>query len=258
MLPDNHTKIDYDANIDAYRRWSSADNVYWLIEQTRFFEVLGPVLNLNVLELACGDGRISRMLMDRGARSVLGTDISEEMIKQAVTQNQDDQGGSVYPNLQYEVVDACDNTFTLDHPVDIVTAMYLFHYASSEAALEQMCRHISRNLKPGGRFVVYTINPDCDLTALEPGLLMKYFGFSYRAVDPPQYHLVFNKLTVNMWQWSKQAHEQGLKRAGLAHIRWHPLRLPAGHEDLAQSLRWYLDNPSCIVLSAEKPNHPAV
>ena len=41
-------------------------------------------------------------------------------------------------------------------------------------------------------------------------------------------------------------------------IRWHPLRLSAGHEDLAQSLRWYLDNPSCIVLMAEKSIHPSV
>ena len=153
-MPDDHTKIDYDANIDAYRRWSLSDNVYWLIEQTRYFEVLGPVLNLNILELACGDGRISRMLMDRGARSVLGTDISEEMIKQAVAKNQDEHGGPVYPTLQHEVVDACDDTFTLEHPADIVTAMYLFHYAPSESALEQMCRHISRNLKPGGRLVV--------------------------------------------------------------------------------------------------------
>ncbi len=92
--PIQRLRKQYDRH---YRRWSLADNVYWLIEQTRFIiEVLGPVLNLNILELACGDGRISRMLMDRGARSVLGTDISEEMIKQAVAQNRDEQGGLVY------------------------------------------------------------------------------------------------------------------------------------------------------------------
>ena len=246
---------DYDTNTNDYLRWSASDSVYWLVEQTRYFEVLGSVRNSNILELACGAGRISRMLMDRGAQSVLGTDISREMIKQAVAHNQDDHGGFVYPSLSYEVFDAGDESFTLDPPVDLVTAMYLFHYAPNQPALEKMCRLISRNLKPGGRFVANTLNPGCDFKALDPDLLLKYFGFSIRPVDPPLYHLTFNKLTVNMWQWSAAAHEEGLKRAGLTNIAWHPLRLSAGHQDLTDSLQWYLSNPSCIILSAEKPQN---
>ena len=79
---------DYDTNTNVYLRWSASDSVYWLIEQTRYFEVLGSVRNSNILELACGAGRISRMLMDRGAQSVLVTNISKEMIKPAAMQNQ--------------------------------------------------------------------------------------------------------------------------------------------------------------------------
>lgn len=255
---DDHTMADYDTNTDDYLRWSAGDSDYWLLEQTRYFEVLGSVRNLNILELACGAGRISRMLMGRGAQSVVGTDISKEMIKQAVAQNQDYQGSPVYSNLIYKVVDACDETFTLGHPVDLVTAMYLFHYAPSQTALEQMCRHINRNLKPGGRFVATTLNPGCDFNALYSDRLKKYFGFSIRTVEPPHYHLMFDKLTVNMWQWSREAHEGSLNRAGMTHISWHPLQLPSDRQDLTDSLQWYLDNPSCIVLSAEKPSHISI
>lgn len=257
-MPDDHTMADYDKNTSDYLRWSATKSVYWLLEQTRYFEVLGSVRNLNILELACGAGRISRMLMNRGAQSVLGTDISKEMIKQAVAQNKDDQGGLVYSNLSYKVVDACDETFTLGHPVDLITAMYLFHYAPSQTALEQMCRNISRNLKPGGRFVATTLSPECDFNALYSDHLKKYFGFSIRTVKPPHYHLTFDKLTVNIWQWSKEVHEGGLKRAGMTQILWHPLQLPADRQDSADSLQWYLENPSCIVLSAEKPIHISV
>lgn len=243
---------DYDKDADAYRRWSISDSDYRLLEQTQFLRVLGSIRGLSVLELACGDGRMSRKFMAEGARSVFAIDISEEMIKRAVAQNQDDGGGLVYPTLSFEVVDASDEGFRLEHPADVVTAMYLLHYAPSEKALHGMCELISRNLKPGGRFVTYTINPDCDLSA-HSSSLKESFGFYYRPIDPPHYDLVFEELAVNMWQWSREAHQQGLEQAGLTNIRWHPLCLPNDHRDLAQSLRWYLDNPCCIVLSAQKP-----
>lgn len=243
---------DYDVNADVYRRWTVADNVYWQVEQTRFFEVLGSIRNLNILELACGDGRISRMLMERGAGSVLATDVSKEMIKRAIAQNKNDQGELVFPTLSFQILDACDETFQLDQLADRVVAMYLFHYAPSEKALEQMCRLIGRNLTPGGRITIYTINPDCDFSK-EDLRLEKYFGFSYSAVVPPHYKLSFGKHTVDMWHWSKDAHEDGLRSAGLTNIQWHPLCLPSDDQNLTCSLKWYLDNPSCIVLSAEKP-----
>ena len=57
---------------------------------------------------------------------------------------------------------------------------------------------------------------------------------------------------AKMWQWSREVHEQGLREAGFTRVRWHPLTLPDDRKDLAPSLQWYLDNPSLIVLSAEK------
>lgn len=74
---------------------------------------------------------MSRMLMERGAASVLGAEISPDMVRRAVEQNIP----PTRPSLRYVVLDARDEDFQLDPPVDVVTAMYLFHY---EEDLEKM------------------------------------------------------------------------------------------------------------------------
>ena len=243
---------DYDANTDAYLHWSEEDSLYRSIEQTTFFDVLDSVRDLTILELACGEGRLSRMLIERGARSLLATDISEEMIKRANAENTLSEGGRVHPPLDYCVLDATDEQFTLDKPVDLVASMYLFHYADSEESLARMGRLIGRNLKPGGRFVAYTASPDYDFTREDPRL-KEQFGFVIHPIDPPRYQLVFGKLAVSIWQWSRQAHERALTRAGLTNVQWHPLYMPDDQRELARTVQWYLDNPSCTVVSAEKP-----
>ncbi|MEX3009506.1 class I SAM-dependent methyltransferase [Hoeflea sp. TYP-13] len=241
---------DYDRQGDIYSRWSIKETLYSVLEWHTFLQVLGSVKGLDILDVACGDGRLSRGLMDHGAKSVLGTDISENMIAAANEKNRPD-AESHHDGLHYQTVDARDEAFRLETPVDLVTAMYLFHYATSVDDLDRMCRFVSRNLRPGGRFVCYTINPEYDFERQYP-LMADAFGFRYKTVDPPEYRLVIGDFEAKMWQWSKAEHEGGLKKAGLTNIRWHALALPENRKDLAPSVQWYLDNPSLIVLSAEK------
>ncbi len=188
--------------------------------------------------------------MDLGAKSVLGTDISEKMIAAAIDKNRPDADVH-YDGLRFQTVDARDPDFTLEPPVDLVTAMYLFHYATSVDDLNDMCRLVGRNLRPGGRFVCYTINPDYDFEQQYP-LMGDVFGFKYKIVEPPEYRLVIGDFEAKMWQWSRAEHEAGLEAAGLVNIRWHKLTVPDDRRDLTSSVQWYLDNPSLIVLSAEK------
>ena len=119
---------------------------------TSSWKCWGSVSGCNVLDMACGDGRTARCLMELGAQSVLGVDVSQKMIDGARRKNRTD-GGHRFDALRFETVDARDQSFVLDEAVDIVTAMYLFHYAGSRDELFRMCRFIGRNLKSGGRFV---------------------------------------------------------------------------------------------------------
>lgn len=241
---------DYDKHGDIYSRWSIKETPYSALEWHTFLSVLGPVTDLSVLDVACGDGRLSRALMDLGAKSVLGTDISQDMITAAIQKNQPN-GAFYFEALDYQVIDARNPSFTLPEPVDLVTAMYLFHYASSTTDLDAMCHFAGRNLRPGGRFVCYTINPDYDFGRQDPRMA-EMFGFRYEPISPPEYHLVIGDFEASIWHWSREAHEEGLRAAGFEQIQWHSLALPDDKRDLAAALQWYLDNPSLIVLSAQK------
>ena len=248
---------EYDDFAETYQHWSVKAPPYRQIELYSFFKVLGSVRGLSILDLAAGEGRISRLLMEGGAASVLGTDISPEMVRRAKEQNDPatasrrDPSWRTWPALRYIVLDARDRTFQLEAPVDLVTAAYLFHYAPSEEDLGLMAELIARNLKGGGRFVTYTINPDYNLGQKDPRL-SALCGFEYEAVVAPEYHLIIDNDRVSIWQWSQEAHETHLLQAGLTDIRWHPLQAPPGAPELASKMDFYLTNPSCIVLSAVK------
>lgn len=242
---------DYDRNPSPYLQQAFSDNPYRLLEWTVFMEELGSVADKRVLDLACGDGRLTRILAHGRARNVLGLDVSAEMLERATQQNASGQQESFPDVISYDRMSAADEAFTWKPPADLITAMYLFHYASSTDELNRMGRFIGRNLLPGGRFVTYTINPDYDFTDA-PEDMEDRIGFRYGVVEPPAYTLQIKDFEVPIWQWSRQEHEKALEGAGLSNIKWHSLAFPKEHQDLNRDWQWYLDNPSCIVLSAEK------
>ncbi|MET1414471.1 class I SAM-dependent methyltransferase [Roseibium sp. HPY-6] len=241
----------YDKNPSPYLQQSVAENPYRLLEWTVFLNELGSVKGKRVLDLACGDGRLTRVLAHGGAAEVLGLDVSEEMLDRAKEQNAVGQPEAFADRITYAHISAADDMFEMTPPADMVTAMYLFHYAQSVDELNRMCGLIGRNLAPGGRFVTYTINPDYDFTSA-PDDMEARIGFRYRTIDPPAHALVINDFEVPIWQWSRLQHEQALELAGLSNICWHPLRFPPDQRHHVVGWAWYLDNPSCVVLSAEK------
>jgi len=245
---------EYDEFAETYQHWRETASPYGVVETYSFLKVLGPVRGRRVLDLATGDGRVARMLMAGGAASVLGGDISPEMIDRAVAQNTSDRGSDrTWPDLRYIVLDARDATFRLDPPADLVTAMYLFHYAPDEADLQRMADLIGRNLEPGGRFITYTLSPDYDFRR-QDRRLMERCGFDYAAVGGAHCELIIGDKRVDIWQWSRTAHETCLGNAGLTDIRWHPLQAPPDEPGIAAAMDFYIANPSCLVLSARKPD----
>ena len=247
---------EYDEFAETYQHWTEAENAYRAVEIFSFFSVLGAVKGLNILDLACGEGRTARMLLAAGAKSVLGADVSHEMVKRAKEQNADSSASPGQPkhwtNLNFIELDAADAGFQLDAPVDAVTAMYLFHYAATKAELQRMCDLISRNLRPGGRFVTYTISPDYDFNVADPRL-MERCGFDYSVVEGNHCTLNIANDKVDIWQWNRQEHEECLRTSGLDNIQWHTLKAPPGATKIKSEMDFYLSNSSCVVLSATKP-----
>ena len=73
---------------EAYARWApsypaEAHNGYMAVEQEALLQLLPDVTGAVVLDLACGTGRYAKLARARGAASVIGLDLSADMLLRA-------------------------------------------------------------------------------------------------------------------------------------------------------------------------------
>jgi len=102
-----------------------------------------------ILDIGCGDGRVSAELARRVPRgSVLGIDASHNMIEFARTMFPE----SAYPNLSFVYGDATRLSFCQEF--DLVVAFASLHWVGDLGATLQGIR---RSLKPGGRFAAQLV-----------------------------------------------------------------------------------------------------
>ena len=118
-------------------------------EETKFWKEIGDVKDQTILDLACGSGYFTRQMKEKGAKAVVGVDISEEMVKHARSCEEETPLG-----VLYHVEDAV--SYVSCRQFDIVTALYLFCYAESKESLQTICQNAFMNTKPGGRFIGVT------------------------------------------------------------------------------------------------------
>jgi toxoflavin synthase len=126
------------------------------------FELCEPVKDAVVLDLGCGEGYCSRELMKRGARQVIGVDISANLIAAAQAEEAHQPLGIRY--LQgnstsiLEVLQADGLVAGGDEQFDLIVAVFLFNYLTFHEMLQCMTQ-VQQLLKPGGRFVFAVPHP---------------------------------------------------------------------------------------------------
>jgi ubiquinone/menaquinone biosynthesis C-methylase UbiE len=136
------------------QEWYQADEVAENYEDKRFsrggrlidrrekravLDALGPVEDKNILEVACGTGRFTVMLLERGA-DVVGLDISEPMLQQG---REKARAADVEERLEIMRGDAARLPFPDDH-FDAVMAMRFFHLADTPAAFLSELSRVSK------------------------------------------------------------------------------------------------------------------
>ncbi|MFD1511871.1 class I SAM-dependent methyltransferase [Halomarina rubra] len=122
---------EYDA-----KRFSRGGRLIDGREKRAVLDALSPLDGKRVLEIACGTGRFTVMLAERGA-DIVGLDISEEMLQQG---REKAKTAGVSDHLQFMRGDAARLPFPDDH-FDAVFAMRFFHLADTPASfLSEMCR----------------------------------------------------------------------------------------------------------------------
>ena len=116
----------------------------WPALRAMFPDVAGR----RAIDLGCGFGWVSRWLRDNGARTVLGLDLSENMIARARQTTADSA-------IEYRIADL----ETLELPeaaFDFAFSSLTFHYVRD---FERLVQTIHRSLSAGGHFVFSIEHP---------------------------------------------------------------------------------------------------
>ncbi len=126
---------------EAYddKRFSKGGRLINDREKKAVLQAVTPVEDRNILEIACGTGRFTAMLAERGA-NIVGLDISDAMLQQG---RERAQAAGVDDKLEYLQGDAARLPFPDNH-FDTVFAMRFFHLLHEPEPFIQEMRRVSR------------------------------------------------------------------------------------------------------------------
>ncbi|MFC6717111.1 class I SAM-dependent methyltransferase [Natrialbaceae archaeon GCM10025810] len=122
------------------KRFSRGGRLIDRREKEAVLDAVGPLEDKDVLEIACGTGRFTVMLAERGA-DVVGLDISAAMLQQGRAKA---KRADVADHLEFLRGDAGRLPFPDDH-FDTVIAMRFFHLADDPEAFLREMRRVSRD-----------------------------------------------------------------------------------------------------------------
>jgi len=116
------------------------------------FELCGEVTGLDVIDLGCGEGYCSRELAGRGAGSVLGVELSAEMVELAQSQEAELGQGIVYRQGDVTRLEEPDARF------DLALGVFVYNYVDTRG-MRASFDEVHRVLRPGGHFVFSVPHP---------------------------------------------------------------------------------------------------
>ncbi len=137
------------ASLDAYALWAAsyppeAHNDLMRIEQAALLALLPPLAGCDVLDLACGSGRYSRIAHEHGARRVIGIDNSLPMLHAAA--------GSTFIQGTMDAIPLHADT------CDVIICGLATGHLPPETMIRAL-REMERILKPGGTALISDFHP---------------------------------------------------------------------------------------------------
>lgn len=143
----------YD-NPEFFTKYSQMDRSVKGLEGAGEWKTLESMLpdfaGKRVLDLGCGFGWHCEYAARHGAKSVIGVDLSENMLRRARAEHW-------LPQITYECK-SMDEVFLPENSLDVVLSSLAFHYLDT-LALERVFQMVHRALTPGGEFIFSAEHP---------------------------------------------------------------------------------------------------
>lgn len=146
------TKELYDHSASRWVR-ESPTSLSDFTARPSVLDLCEPIDGAEILDLGCGEGYCSRKLRRRGAKRVLGIDLSKGMIEAARACE-----ASAPLGIEYEVGSATNLEGLPDRSFGLVLAVFLFNYLDVSQTRRCMAE-VARVLRPGGSFVFAIPHP---------------------------------------------------------------------------------------------------
>jgi len=228
---------DYNQIASQYKKakeqpWRTRIELFSMMNQ------IGDLAGKRVVDLACGEGFLTRQIRLAGAQEIVGVDISEQMIALASEYEESTPLG-----ISYFTEDARESG--LQQSFDLAISGWLLVYAHNREELATMCHGMAQRLKPGGRFVTLTTNPALYSMQSRPPDYRQY-GFEIKLPESAYegaplvwtIHLADSSFEIENYYLSKEAHLSALEDAGFRDIRFHELTLSPDPEAGDEGDHW--------------------
>lgn len=223
------------------------------IETYSLLKLIGDIRGKKVVDVACGEGYFTRKLRRLGAAEVVGFDVSERMIELAQAQEASDPLG-----IEYRVADA--RAVAPSQDFDLAVSAWLLVYAHDRAELASMCEGLACWLRPGGRFVTLTTNPDMYFFDRLPDY--GKYGFQMKLADrvfegaPITWNINLDgpDLEIENYYLPVAAYESAFENAGFREFKVRQIELGPNPQGADDSEYWkdFLDYPTAILIDCIK------
>lgn len=171
----------YDDCVDAYVAFVEARQDDEPINQA-FYDLIGDVEGLRVLDAGCGEGYVSRALEAKGA-SVTGVDVAGKLVEVALAKGPE--------AIDYRVADLSKPLPGFENTFDLVASYFVLNDVPDHKGFIST---VSAATKPGGRAVFALNNPYSAVsrqkasTYFESGKVVLYQGLSTLGIHVYHYH----------------------------------------------------------------------
>lgn len=139
-------------NAEAFAAWADVydtqQNPLLTLEERYLSNLLPEIQGKDVLDVGCGTGRWLAPLSARGPRTLVGVDISPEMLRKASAKH--------IPNVQL-LVSSCTELRAYGASIDLALASFLLSYVPDVAVF---ARELARVLREGSDLFLSDVHPE--------------------------------------------------------------------------------------------------